>query len=168
VLSFLAFTGHLLCCEWSLMDQLAPERSDAITLLCCSSEMTVSRGCCLSGCGFPPYRSGRLLLTFLMALRIMVRTLLSHSVVLGCISSSGSYVGEMRVSSPAIGWRLLYPPDVYLLFNGTQVSERGECLLRSQRGSLDVKLISWKLGSCIPLLGRAGHRRSDFIIHGSN
>lgn len=25
------------------MDQLAPERSDAITLLCCSSEMTVSR-----------------------------------------------------------------------------------------------------------------------------
>lgn len=34
VLTFLAFTGHLPCCGWSLMDHFAPERSDNITLLC--------------------------------------------------------------------------------------------------------------------------------------
>ena len=60
VLSFLAFTGHLLCCKRSLMDHFAPEWSETITLLCHNFEKTVSRECCLSGCGFPPYLSGRL------------------------------------------------------------------------------------------------------------
>lgn len=36
-----------------------------------------------------------------------------------------------------------------------------------QRGSLDVKLASWKLGSYIPLLGSASNKGPDFIIRGS-
>lgn len=36
-----------------------------------------------------------------------------------------------------------------------------------QRGSLDVKLPSWKLGSYIPLLGSASNQGPDFIIRGS-
>ena len=60
VLSFLAFTGRVLYCRWSLMDHFAPEWSETITLLCHNFEKTLSRECCLSACGFPPYLSGRL------------------------------------------------------------------------------------------------------------
>lgn len=35
-----------------------------------------------------------------------------------------------------------------------------------QRGSLDVKLTSWKLGSYIPLLGSESNKGPDFFIRG--
>lgn len=90
-----AFMGHL-------VDHFVPERSDSITVLCCNFEMMVSRQCCLSGCGFPPYGNVRLLLTFLKALRTMARTFLSHSVSLGCIPSSSLSVGERRFSATVL------------------------------------------------------------------
>lgn len=97
----------------------------------------------LSGCGFLPYRSVRLALSFLMALRTMARKFLSRGVSLGCISSSSSSVGMMRFSSPPFVGDFYIHLGVYLFFDWIQVSGRGGCPLTSQRRSTDVKLTSW-------------------------
>lgn len=69
-----------------------PERSDDITLFLPQLWMAASRACCLSARGPPPYPGVRLLLTLLMASRIMGRKFLSCGGTLGSIPPSSSSV----------------------------------------------------------------------------
>lgn len=87
--SFSAFTGHLPCCRWRLMD---PRGLMIPHFFLPQLWMAASRACCLSACGSPPYPSGRLLLTLPMAPRVMGRKFLSRGGALGSIPPSSSSV----------------------------------------------------------------------------
>lgn len=129
--------------------------------------MAMSRQCCLSSCGFPPYTNVRLVLTFLMALRTMARTFLSHGVSLGSISSRTSSDGMMRFSSaPFVGDYYIHL-GVYVFFYWIQILGRGRISINVTERVKRCETKTLELDSCIPLLGRVGNMRPDLIIHGS-
>lgn len=162
-LSFLAFTGHLPCCGWSLMDCFAPS---VLTISPFATTLNSYEQRMLPfSLWLPSLPVCKAFASISMALRIMGRNFLSHGGVMGSIPSTSSSVGRWDSAPIPFMVEIIYP--LWCSYLKTSFRKRGMSL-KVTEGSLDVILTLWKLGLYISLLGSTGSKKPYFIIHGNS